>query len=92
MEKKITGKPCITVGSVGLNSSFIDEDKRDMAESSEVANDSFEQLSQRLNNQEFDLVAIGRALLQDPEWVLKVRDNRLGDLSDYSKKSLMSLV
>ena len=90
--KKITGKPCITVGSVGLNNSFIDEEKRDMVESSEVANDSFEQLSQRLNNEEFELVAIGRALLQDPEWVLKVRENRLDQLSDYTKKSLMSLV
>jgi len=90
--KKLTGKPCISVGSVGLNSSFIDEEKRDMVESSEVAEDSFENLSERLNNKEFELVAIGRALLQDPEWVLKVRENRIDELSDYSKKSLTSLV
>jgi len=90
--KKLTGKPCITVGSVGLNSSFIDEEKRDMVESAEVAEASFEDLAERLTNNEFDLVAIGRALLQDPEWVLKVRDNRLDELADYSKKSLTSLV
>jgi len=89
--KKLTGKPSITVGSVGLNSSFIDEEKRDMVESSKVAEASFEDLAERLNNQEFDLVAVGRAILQDPEWVLKVRDNRLDTLADYSKESLTSL-
>ncbi len=90
--KKLTRKPCITVGSVGLNSSFIDEEKRDMVESSEVAESSFENLAERLNNNEFELVAVGRALLQDPEWAIKVRENRLNELADYSKKSLMSLV
>lgn len=90
--KKITEKPCITVGSVGLNCSFIDEEKRDMVESSQVSRESFDDLAQRLNNNEFDMVAIGRALLQDPEWVLKVRENRLDQLSDYSKKSLLKLV
>ena len=90
--KTLTGKPCITVGSVGLSSSFIDEEKRDMVETSQVAESSFENLAERLNNDEFELVAVGRALLQDPEWAIKVRENRLNELSDYSKKSLMSLV
>ena len=35
--KKLTGKPVITVGSVGLNASFIDEEKRDMVDGSGVA-------------------------------------------------------
>jgi len=90
--KKLTGKPCITVGSVGLSSGFIDEEKRDMIEACSVAKDSFENLAQRLTDEEFDMVAIGRALLQDPEWVAKVRGDRLDELSDYSKKSLMQLV
>ncbi len=90
--KKLTGKPCITVGSVGLNSSFIDEEKRDMVESSQVAEASFDDLAKRLDDDEFEMVAVGRALLQDPEWVIKVRENRLKELSDYSKNSLTSLV
>ncbi len=89
--KKITGKPCITVGSVGLNSGFIDEEKRDMIETSGVAKESFENLANRLNDGEFEMVAIGRALLQDPEWVAKVRDNRLDELADYSKDCLTKL-
>jgi len=90
--KQLTGKATITVGSVGLDNSFIDEEKRDMVDASAVANDQFENLAKRLDNGEFDLVAVGRAILQDPEWVAKVRDNRLDELSDYSKKSLASLV
>ncbi|MGV6851789.1 MAG: NADH:flavin oxidoreductase [bacterium] len=89
--KKLTGKPCISVGSVGLNSSFIDEEKRDMVDQSGVEQSSFEDLAKRIEHEEFDLVAIGRALLQDPEWVLKVRENRLDELDDYSKQSLKTL-
>ncbi|MDH5434050.1 MAG: 12-oxophytodienoate reductase, partial [Gammaproteobacteria bacterium] len=89
--KKITGKPVITVGSVGLSGGFIDEERRDMAMASFVEKGSFEELEKRLNNDEFELVAIGRALLQDPEWVIKVSENRLDELDDYSKKSLGNL-
>ncbi len=90
--KKLTGKPSITVGSVGLNSSFIDEEKRDMVESSSVEEDSLENLATRIDNDEFDLVAVGRAVLQDPEWVIKVKEGRIDELKDYSKASLMELV
>ena len=89
--KKLTGKPTISVGSVGLNASFLDEEKRDMVNSSQVEEKSFSELAKRLENNEFDLVAIGRALLQDPEWVPKVKDDRLDELSDYTKKSLVKL-
>ena len=89
--KQITGKPVITVGSVGLNASFIDEEKRDMVDASGVAHGNIEQLATRLGNDEFELVAVGRALLQNPEWVIKVRKGRFDELGDYSKKSLMEL-
>lgn len=90
--KELTGKPVITVGSVGLNSSFIDEEKRDMVDASGVEPASIENLSDRLGEGEFELVAVGRALLQDPEWVLKVKQGKLDELEDYSKESLMQLV
>ena len=89
--QKITGKPTITVGSVGLSSSFIDEAKRDMVDASGSDAGNLDNLYARLDRGEFDLVAVGRALLQDPEWVEKVRDGRYDELSDYSKKSLMTL-
>ncbi|MEM6899618.1 MAG: 12-oxophytodienoate reductase, partial [Pseudomonadota bacterium] len=40
---------------------------------------------------EFDLVAVGRALLQDPHWVTKIKEERFDDLGDYDAKALMTL-
>lgn len=90
--KKLTGKPTITVGSVGLNQGFIDETARDMINQSGLNLDSFDNLIKRLEAEEFDLVAVGRALLQDPEWVVKVKNGRFSDLTDYSKEALLQLV
>jgi 2,4-dienoyl-CoA reductase-like NADH-dependent reductase (Old Yellow Enzyme family) len=84
--KKLTGKPTITVGSVGLDGDFI---KAFMGESSQVA--SLDNLLDRLERDEFDLVAVGRALLQDPEWAAKVLDGRLEELGSYDPKALSTL-
>lgn len=90
--KKLTGKPSITVGSVGLDASFIDEEKRDMVASSNVEINHFELLNQQLGSHDYDLVAVGRALIQEPNWVNIVREGRLSELTDYSKDSLLELV
>jgi len=39
----------------------------------------------------FDLVAVGRAILQDPEWAKKVKEGRFADLRDYDGKALATL-
>lgn len=87
--KKITGKPVITVGSIGLDSDFIGEDNTDLKGASNPA--SIENLLERLNSDEFDLVAIGRALLVDSQWVSKIRDNKSDELKSFSKDALMQL-
>ena len=84
--KKLTGLPVITVGSVGLSSDFIS------AFSGEGAGmRSLEDLEERLARGEFDLVAVGRALLQDPEWAVKIRDGRESELRDYDANALATL-
>lgn len=90
--KKLTGKPTITVGSVGLSSSFIDEAARDMVAQSGKSMDTLQNLIERLEADEFALVAVGRALLQDPEWVVKVHNGRFDELTDYDKSALRQLV
>lgn len=81
--KKITGQPTITVGSVGLNGDFLNAfagqgtEKKDLSE-----------LIRRLDNEEFDLVAVGRAILQDYEWVRKVKDGNTEALLDFSAESM----
>jgi 2,4-dienoyl-CoA reductase-like NADH-dependent reductase (Old Yellow Enzyme family) len=60
--KKVTGAPTISVGSVGLSGEFIASYG---GEGSRPA--SLDELIRRLDREEFDLVAVGRALLQDPQ-------------------------
>lgn len=81
--KKLTGVPTITVGSVGLTGDFINAYG---GESSKPA--SLDDLVRRLERGEFDLVAVGRALLQDPNWAVKVHQGRDAELMDFSPAAL----
>jgi len=85
--KKLTGRPTITVGSVGLSGEFI---AAFGGESSKPA--SLDELLRRFDRGDFDLVAVGRALISDPDWALKVREGRTAELSDFSPAALGSLV
>jgi 2,4-dienoyl-CoA reductase-like NADH-dependent reductase (Old Yellow Enzyme family) len=85
--KKLTGKPTITVGSVGLSGEFI---AGFGGEGSQPA--SLDGLLDRLAKDEFDLVAVGRALIVDPDWAEKVRDGRMGELKDFDRSALATLV
>ncbi|MFF3330341.1 NADH:flavin oxidoreductase [Streptomyces sp. NPDC002888] len=84
--KKLTGKPAITVGSVGLDGDFL---RAFAGEGAEVGN--LDNLLDRLERDEFDLVAVGRALLQDPEWAAKVLGGRLDELTAYEPTALQTL-
>ncbi len=84
--KKLTAKPTITVGSVGLTGEFI---AAFGGESSKPA--SLDELLRRLDRGDFDLVAVGRALINDPQWVEKIRDGRQDELQDFSPASLATL-
>lgn len=84
----LTGKPTITVGSVGLDGEFL----QFMVDTDKVAQPaSLEKLLQRLGDQEFDLVAVGRALLVDAQWAAKVREGREQDILPFSREALTSL-
>ncbi|MFC5699114.1 NADH:flavin oxidoreductase [Pseudomonas sp. GCM10022186] len=87
--RQLTGKPTITVGSVGLDGEFL----QFMVKTDKVAQPAnIEGLLERLNKQEFDLVAVGRALLVDPDWAVKVREGRMQDILPFSRDALGSLV
>ncbi|WP_201004605.1 NADH:flavin oxidoreductase [Paenibacillus glycanilyticus] len=83
--KKLTGRPTITVGSVGLDSdviTFLGEGKGSGAEIS-----SIDKLIERLAQEEFDLVSVGRSLLADPAWAVKLRDGRWNELIPFTAES-----
>lgn len=84
--KKLTGKPTITVGSVGLTGEFV---AAFAGESSDPA--SLDELLRRLDRGDFDLVAVGRALLQDAEWARKIHQGRNDDLKPFTREALAVL-
>ena len=84
--KKLTGKPAITVGSVGLDGDFL---RAFAGEGSPTR--GIDDLLDSLEREEYDLVAIGRALLQDPEWAAKVLAGRFEELRPYDAAALRSL-
>jgi 2,4-dienoyl-CoA reductase-like NADH-dependent reductase (Old Yellow Enzyme family) len=77
--KELTGKPTITVGSVGLDRQFMEK----IMHGGQKSFPSLVPLIERLKNNEFDLIAVGRALLADPEWVTKIAENRMDELIAY---------
>lgn len=65
--KKLTGKLGMVVGGVGL-----DQGKRThLSDSGSGAADNLDKLVARFERDEFDLVAVGRSLLNDPHWLRK---------------------
>lgn len=65
--KKLTGKLGMVVGGVGL-----DQGKRDHhIDSGSGASDNLGKLVERFERGEFDLIGVGRSLLNDPDWVGK---------------------
>jgi 2,4-dienoyl-CoA reductase-like NADH-dependent reductase (Old Yellow Enzyme family) len=85
--KKLTGRPTITVGSVGLSGEFLAAFR---GENSNPA--SLDELVRRYERGDFDLVAVGRALLADPHWVEKIQEERTGELKGFTKEALGQLI
>jgi 2,4-dienoyl-CoA reductase-like NADH-dependent reductase (Old Yellow Enzyme family) len=85
--KSLTGRPTITVGSVGLNEEFI----HSFAPGQVTQVTGLDGLIERLERNEFDLVAVGRSLLVDPEWAMKIRNGRFGELKPFTVEALRTL-
>lgn len=85
--KKLSGKPTISVGSVSLTEEFIATYREGTAE---VA--GLEELIQRMDAGEFDLIAVGRALIANPEWPELVKEDKMDELRAYDKALLTELV
>jgi 2,4-dienoyl-CoA reductase-like NADH-dependent reductase (Old Yellow Enzyme family) len=87
--KKLTGKPTMSVGSVGLDGDFIGNAQMGMGGDAGVSD--IDELVERMARDEFDLIAVGRALLQDPQWLQKMREGRVEELAPYDKSALATL-
>lgn len=85
--KKLTGAATISVGSVGLSGDFFGSFSGESAQPA-----ALDKLVHRLEREEFDLIAVGRALLNDPRWATKVRTGDSANLKDFSAAALGELV
>jgi len=86
--KKITGLPTISVGSVSLNEDFIATTVHgERAGAADIGD-----LVAMMDRGDFDMIAIGRALIADPDWASKVRNGKVGEIKPYSADALTTLV
>ena len=87
--KSFTDAPVIAVGSVGL-----DVDVMATLEGEEArptGNSRIEDLIRRFRRGDFDLVSVGRSQIGDPDWVAKVRDDRIGDIRPFRRADIAFL-
>ena len=84
--KKLTGAATISVGSVGLNSDFGGAFAGEASQKTPL-----DGLIRRMERDEFDLIAVGRALISDANWVRKVREDRPQDMKDFNAADLAVL-
>jgi 2,4-dienoyl-CoA reductase-like NADH-dependent reductase (Old Yellow Enzyme family) len=66
--KKITGRPVVSVGSVGLDKEFTGPQSLSL----EHGTTGIDKLLDRMERDEFDLIAVGRSLIADPDWPRKI--------------------
>jgi 2,4-dienoyl-CoA reductase-like NADH-dependent reductase (Old Yellow Enzyme family) len=85
--KKLSGKPTISVGSVAMTAEHIDTL---MGQPSQVAGIGV--MLGMVERGDFDLIAVGRGLLVDPDWPEKVRLGRMDDLLPWNPEVLKSLI
>jgi 2,4-dienoyl-CoA reductase-like NADH-dependent reductase (Old Yellow Enzyme family) len=86
--RKLSGKPTISVGSVTIGEEFLDT----LLDGRPGPISSLGSLLERMERDEFDLIAVGRALIANPDWAQKIRANQLSLLRPFSKSMLAQLV
>jgi 2,4-dienoyl-CoA reductase-like NADH-dependent reductase (Old Yellow Enzyme family) len=85
--KKLTGAVTISVGSVGLSGDFLAAFAGETSTSVGI-----DVLVERMERGDFDLIAVGRALISDPQWVQKVFSSDTAGLTGFDRSSLSQLV
>jgi len=80
--KKLSGKPSVTVGSIGLDSDFISSLMNDKDAS--PSTQTLDYLKECLEKEEYDLAAVGRALLADPHWFQKIKKGEHDQIRPFS--------
>jgi 2,4-dienoyl-CoA reductase-like NADH-dependent reductase (Old Yellow Enzyme family) len=89
--KTVTDAPVITVGSVGLDVDLMQTLYSDRPERQTLTS-SLGELAVRFERGEFDLVAVGRSIIADPEFVNKLRDGRFDEIRPFTRADLADVL
>lgn len=85
--KTLTGAATISVGSVGLSGDFISVFRNQVSAPTDL-----DALVRRMERGEFDLIAVGRALITDPAWANKVRAGDVSAMLPFDAAALGAFV
>jgi len=91
--RKLTGVPVIAVGSVTLEADFkesLSEETGGIAESAPRTKD-IGTVARLIADGEFDMIAVGRAMIANPDWANLVREGRESELRAFSRDLLARL-
>lgn len=80
--KKVTGVPTCTIGSIGLDCDLLAS--LGEGRTAELNLESLDELMRRFDRGDFDLVAVGRAMIAEPDWPKVVRRGALSELKPFS--------
>lgn len=84
--KKVTGVPTVTIGSIGLDCDMLASLGQGQTAECNLA--SLDLLMERFDRGDFDLIAVGRAMIAQPDWPRIVRRGELHKLKPFSPNAL----
>jgi 2,4-dienoyl-CoA reductase-like NADH-dependent reductase (Old Yellow Enzyme family) len=84
--KTLTGAHTISVGSVGLKGDFLG-----VFQGQDSAPAGIDSLIERMERDEFDMIAVGRALITDPDWALKAQAGSFEGMLPFTSAALAEL-
>ena len=87
--KRLTDRTVIGVGSVGLDCDVMNNLLGEQ-EASSTGPAGLRELVARFDNGECDLIAVGRSLIGDAEWLPKVRAGRHSEIRGFTKADLFA--
>ena len=85
--KKLTGAVTMSVGSVSLDGDFFGSFAGKGSGTTDLT-----ELERRMEADEFDMIAVGRALIANPDWANRVRDGRADALQGFDAAMLGELI
>jgi 2,4-dienoyl-CoA reductase-like NADH-dependent reductase (Old Yellow Enzyme family) len=90
--KKLSGKPTMCCGGIGLGSGAVDfGDANAYKVIAESSLSEVDKVCAMLDRGEFDLVSLARAILGDPAWPAKVRQGREAELTPFTAEQMLRL-